>query len=71
MAAIVTDTKLSVNLVLDNGDGTTVSVPLGALNKDAFNADKVMGIKAMLTPYLSKTLARVEKITVSTITSGE
>ena len=71
MAAVVTDTKVSVNFVLNNGEGKTVSVPLGPLNKDAFNADKVMALATAVTTYLTKTLLRVEKIVVSTITKDE
>ena len=71
MAAIVTDNKISVNVVLDNGSGNTISLPLGSLNKSSFNADKVMAIVNTLTPCLDKTFVRVEKITASTITSGD
>ena len=71
MAATVTDTKIYVNLVLDNGDGKTISLPLGSLNKDAFDANKVMDIVNVLEPCLDKSLLRTEKITYSTIANGE
>ena len=70
MAAVVTDNKFSVNLILDNGNGKTITLPLGSLNKDAFDADKVMAIVGLLVPCLDKSLLRTEKIAVSTITSG-
>ena len=71
MAATVTDTKLSVNLILDNGNGNTVSMPFGPLNLTAFNADKVMALVGLLAPCLNKSLVRTEKVLVSTLTDDE
>ncbi|MBQ7170347.1 MAG: hypothetical protein IJR63_10650 [Synergistaceae bacterium] len=67
--------KVSVNIKLDNGtDGEgnqrTVSVPLGTLSKDSFNADKAIAIIGALEPCLSKTVYSVEKVEVSTITAA-
>ena len=71
MAATVTDSKVSVNVILDGGNGKTISIPLGSLDKDAFNVDKVMGIVALLTPCLDKTVLRTEKVLVSTLAAGD
>ena len=66
--------KISVNIKLDNGtDGEgnqrTVSIPLGTLNKDNFDADKAIAIIAALEPCLSKTVYAIEKVEVSSLTA--
>ena len=66
--------KVSVNIKLDNGtDGEgnqrTVSIALGTLSKDNFNADKAIAIIAALEPCLSKTVYAIEKVEVSSITA--
>ena len=76
MAAVTTLNKVSVTLKLNNGTtetGTTktVSVSLGSLDKTAFNADKVMGIVALLTPCLSLPVLSTNKTESSTLTEGE
>lgn len=73
MAAVTTLNKVSVNVKVNNGTtptGTvkTLSVSLGSLNKDAFDADKAMAIVRLLEPCLEKALVSVEKVEVSTLT---
>lgn len=70
--AIEMVTQVSVNLKLENGTDTEgnmkyVSLSLGSLSKDRFDADKVLAIKRLLAPCLSKTVRSVEKVTISTI----
>ena len=72
MSASVTTTKLCVNVKLDNGtaaNGTTktVSISLGSLDKDAFNADKVCSIVSLLSPVLEKSIWAVEKVETASI----
>ena len=72
MPATVTTSKIRVNVKLNNGyapSGATkyVSIPLGKLDKDAFDADKVVNIVALLSPVLDKSVASVEKVETSTI----
>lgn len=67
--------KVSVSVRLDNGtdaDGNTITVGLGlgSINKDTFNADKVLAIVGVLEPCLNKTVDSVEKTEVSTITAA-
>ena len=76
MAAVTTLNKVSVSLKLNNGTSATgavktVSISLGTLKKDAFNADKAMAIVGALTPCLNKTLVSVNKTEVSTLTNGD
>lgn len=64
--------KVSVSVKLENGTDSegnlkTVSISLGNLSKDNFNADKALAIVGLLGPCLSKTIASVEKVEVSTI----
>lgn len=70
MPATTTTTKISVNVMLNNGNNKTLSISLGSLNKDAFDADKVMAIVDLLEPCLEKTINSVEKVEVSTLTSS-
>ena len=70
--ATVTSTKLRVNVKLDNGTTEsgatkTVSIPLGSMNKDAFNADKVIAIAGLLSSVLSKSIVTIEKVETSNI----
>ena len=67
--------KVSVNVKLDNGTDSegnikTVSVSLGSLSKDNFDADKALAIVSQLGPCLSKTVEAVEKVEVSTLTAA-
>ena len=77
MAAVTTPSKVSVSLKLNNGTNPetgavkTVSISLGSLNKDAFNADKAMAIVGLLTPCLAKPLLSVNKTEASVLTDGE
>ena len=72
--ATVTSTNLRVNVKLDNGTTSsgatkTVSIPLGILDKDAFNADKVIAIVGLLSSVLSKGITMVEKVETSVISA--
>ncbi|MBQ7154659.1 MAG: hypothetical protein IJR85_03760 [Synergistaceae bacterium] len=76
MAITTTLNKVSVSLKLNNGtsaQGTTktISISLGSLNKDTFNADKAMAIVELLEPCLDKALVRTEKSEVSILTDDE
>ena len=67
--------KVSVNIKLDNGmdsEGNirTVTVSLGSLSKDNFNADKALAVITALEPCLNKEVNTVEKVEVSTITAA-
>lgn len=62
--------KISVNIVLNNGDNSYVYTSLGPINKATFDADKAYAIVALLTPCLTKTLHHVEKLELSTIEAG-
>ena len=75
MAVTTTVSKVSVNVKVNNGtnaNGTTktLSINLGSLNKDTFDAHKAMAIVGLLAPCLEKTLNSVEKVEVSTLTSN-
>ena len=67
--------KVSVNIKLDNGmdsEGNirTVTISLGSLSKDNFNADKALAVITALEPCLNKEVNTVEKVEVSTITAA-
>lgn len=73
--ATTTLKKVSVNIKLDNGIDTegrarTVSISLGSLSKDNFDADKALAVVAALEPCLSKTVSTVEKTETSTIAAA-
>ena len=58
--------KISVGLKLDNGTTTTgaiktVTVSLPAINKAAYDVDKVAAIIPLLVPVLSKTIVKAVK----------
>ena len=70
--ATVTSQKVRVNLKLNDGttsSGATkyVSIPLGSMNKDAFDANKVMAIALLLSSVLEKGIMIVEKVETSNI----
>lgn len=73
--ATATLKKVSVSVKLDNGvdsEGNIkmVSLSLGSMDKDSFNADKALAIVSLLGPCLSKTVEAVEKTEVSTLTAA-
>ena len=75
MAATVTLNKLAVAIKLEDdvtstGATKTVSISLGNLNKDAFDADKAMNIVNLLVPCLEKDLYAVVKTDTSYIRPG-
>ena len=72
--ATVTSQKVRVNLKLNDGttsSGATkyVSIPLGSMNKDAFDANKVAAIVGLLSSVLSKGITMVEKVETSVISA--
>ena len=72
--ATVTSTNLRVNVKLDNGTTEsgatkTVSIPLGTLDRYAFNAEKVIAIVGLLSSVLSKGITMVEKVETSVISA--
>lgn len=67
--------KVSVNIKLDDGTDTqgntkTVNVSLGSLNKNTFDADKVIAVIGALEPCLSKSIAGIEKTEVSSLSAA-
>ena len=67
--------KVSVSIKLDDGTDSqgnpkTVSVSLGSLSKDSFDADKALAIVDALEPCLNKSVSSVEKTEVSTISEA-
>lgn len=72
MAATVTPTKVAVNLKLDagttaSGDVRTVSVGLGNLSIQGFDAGKVLAVANLIEPCLSKSIYLIEKVETSRI----
>ena len=66
MAVITSLTGTKVYVKLDDGYTTTgavktVTVPFPALNKDAFDAEKVMAIVGKLSSVLNKAVFRIVK----------
>ena len=66
--------KVAVNIILENGTDSEgnlklVSLSLGTLSKDSFDADKALGIVRVLGPCLSKTINSVVKVQTSTISA--
>lgn len=67
--------SLRVNLKLDNGTDAqgnqkTVSISLGNLSKNNFDADDALSVVTALEPCLSKAVLSVEKTEVSTISAA-
>ena len=68
--------KVSVNIKLDDGtdsDGKqhTISIALGNLSKDNFDADKALAIINALEPCLTRDLVSVDMLQTSTITAAQ
>ena len=73
--ATTTVKNVSVILKLENGiddygNQKYVNLSLGNLSKDTFDVDKVLAVKAVLSPCLSKTIEVVEMTQVSEITAA-
>ena len=67
--------KVSVNVKLNDGTDTQgrdkyVSVTLGNLSEENYDADKALAIVTALAPCLSKTVSSVEEVKVSTLTAA-
>lgn len=64
--------KVAIKMLLNNGtsaDGTvkTVSVGLGTLNKDAYDAEKAIAIVDAIEPCLTKTVYSVQEVKTSSL----
>ena len=64
--------KISVNIQLNNGTDTYgqdryVSISLGNLSEENYDADKVYSVIEALAPCLSKTVSSVNEVRVSTL----
>ena len=75
LMATTTLKKVSVSIKLDNGTDAegnqkTVSISLGNLSKDTFDADKALAIVGALEPCLNKMPVSVEKTEVSTLSAA-
>lgn len=75
MSATVTTTKVDLTAKLDNGTTTsgavkTISQTLGAIDKDAYDADKAYAIGAALAPCLTKSIYALEQKVTSNITNA-
>ena len=73
--AISTLRKVSVNVKLNDGTDAEgkaryVSLSLGNLSEENFDADKALAIVTALAPCLSKTVSSVEEVRVSTLTAA-
>lgn len=74
MAARTITEKIAVNLKLNNGTTTTgkvktVSVSIGKLNKDAFDADKALAVAGLIAECLDKSLYETQKVETSQLTN--
>lgn len=74
MAIAVATQKIAVNVKLNNGTSETgkvktLSVSLGAINKDTFDASKAYAIMALLAPCLEKEVYSLDKVETSSITN--
>ena len=75
MAVTTEIQKVAVNVKLNNGTTAsgkvkTLTLKLGALNKDTFDASKAYAIADLLAPCLEKAIYSVEKVETSTISSN-
>lgn len=73
--AITALRKISVNVKLNDGTdshGNTkyVSVTLGNLSEENYDADEALAIVTALAPCLTKTVSSVEEVRVSTLTAA-
>ena len=67
--------KISISIRLDDGvdsqgNTKTVGISLGNLNKNTFDADKVLAIANALEPCLNKSIDSVLKTEVSILTAA-
>ena len=73
--AVETMKKVGVSVRLENGTDSSgnmkyVSLSLGNINKDNFDADKALAVVTALAPCLTKTVSSVEKTATSTLTAA-
>lgn len=76
MASVSTLEKTAVTLKLHNGTTATgaiktVSINYPSIDKDAYNADKVLAIEQLLVPVLAKTPVKLLKTDITSITNDE
>ncbi|MBQ2615650.1 MAG: hypothetical protein IJG51_08490 [Synergistaceae bacterium] len=67
--------KVSVSIKLDDGQDSqgnpkTVSVSLGSLSKNSFDADKALAVVGALEPCLNKSISSIEKTEVSSLSAA-
>ena len=67
--------KVSVSIKLDDGQDSqgnpkTVSVSLGSLDKNSFDADKALAVVGALEPCLNKSISSIEKTEVSSLSAA-
>lgn len=72
-ASTVTE-KIAVNLKLNNGSTSTgavrtITLSMGKMNKDAFDADKALAISSLIAACLTKSVYETVKVETSQITN--
>lgn len=72
-ASTVTE-KIAVNLKLNNGSTSTgavrtITLSMGKMNKDAFDADKALAISRLIAACLTKSVYETVKVETSQITN--
>lgn len=73
--AVVTLKKIAVNVKLNNGTDSEgnvklVSVSLGNLSEENYDADEALGVVTALAPCLSKTVSSLEEVKTATISAA-
>lgn len=74
MAARTVTEKIAVNLKLNNGSTSTgavrtITLSMGKMNKDAFDADKALAISRLIAACLTKSVYETVKVETSQITN--
>ncbi len=72
MAATTVTEKIAVNLLLNNGSSSTgavrtLTLSMGKMNEDAFDADKALAISRLIAPCLTKSVYKTVKVETSQI----
>ena len=74
MAARTVTEKIAVNLKLNNGSTSTgavrtITLSMGKMNEDAFDADKALAISRLIAACLTKSVYETVKVETSQITN--
>lgn len=74
MPARTVTEKIAVNLKLNNGSTSTgavrtITLSMGKMNKDAFDADKALAISRLIAACLTKSVYETVKVETSQITN--